>query len=235
MPAIRAVLFDFFGTLTQAIQRGPRHDRIARALGCDPSTMRTTLDRSFRERASGARGDAVTSLRWLCSEQGVRPAAARLRRAAAARIGAVAADTRLRPDALPTLLALRSGGLRTAVVSDCGHELPAFLPSLPIARLLDAGIFSVEVGCCKPDPEMYLTACRRLGVRPQECLYVGDGGSRELTGAAAVGMRAVRLTAPDLAGHLVFDADEQFDGPSVNALSEVLPMASGAARLPAPA
>ncbi len=47
---------------------------------------------------------------------------------------------------------------------------------------------------------MYETACAHLGVDPGECLYVGDGGSQELSGATAVGMTAFRLTAPDLAG-----------------------------------
>lgn len=40
----------------------------------------------------------------------------------------------------------------------------------------------------KPDPAIYLLACRRLGVAPEDCVFVGDGGDRELEGAAAVGM-----------------------------------------------
>jgi putative hydrolase of the HAD superfamily len=103
---------------------------------------------------------------------------------------------------------------------------------MPIAPLLDATVFSVEVGRCKPDPLIYLEACRRLRVAPQECLYVGDGGSRELTGAAAVGMTAVRLAAPDLADHLVFNADADFCGPSVSALTQILDLLD---RVPAPA
>jgi putative hydrolase of the HAD superfamily len=108
------------------------------------------------------------------------------------------------------------------LISDCTHELPAFLPSLPVAPLLDARIYSVELGVCKPDPAIYLAACSRLGVEPAECVYIGDGGSRELSGAAAVGMTAVRLAAPDLADHLVFGADDEFDGPSVRSLTELL-------------
>lgn len=112
--------------------------------------------------------------------------------------------------------------MHTALISDCTHELPAFLPSLPVAPLLDAQIFSVELGVCKPDPEIYLAACHRLGVAPTDCLYVGDGGSHELTGAAAVGMTPVRLTAPDLANHLVFDADTHFAGRTISSLTDVL-------------
>jgi putative hydrolase of the HAD superfamily len=145
-----------------------------------------------------------------------------VRRALAARVRAVAADTTLRRDAVPTLRALRQRGLRTAVVSDCGYELPEFLPRLPIAPLLDARIYSVHVGQRKPHPAMYLAACRALRVDPEECLYVGDGGSRELTGAAEVGMTAVRVAAPDLAGHLVFDAEPAWSGPTIGSLSEAV-------------
>jgi putative hydrolase of the HAD superfamily len=148
-----------------------------------------------------------------------------------ARIDALRADTALRADAVSALSALKDRGLATALVSDCTHELPAFLPGLPVAGLLDARIFSVELGVCKPDPRIYLAACDQLGVMPEECLYVGDGGSHELTGAEAVGMTAVRLAAPDLVDHLVFDRDTAFDGPTVTSLTEVVGLVNRAPAL----
>jgi FMN phosphatase YigB (HAD superfamily) len=58
----------------------------------------------------------------------------------------------------------------------------------PLRAYFDDVVFSHEVGFVKPDPEIYLTACERLGVEPGHCIFVGDGGSGELPGAAAVGM-----------------------------------------------
>ncbi|GLY95488.1 hypothetical protein Acsp02_27430 [Actinoplanes sp. NBRC 103695] len=222
MPAFRAVIFDFFGTLTRSVQRGPQHAEIARNLGCDPEVIRGVLDRTFHSRARGTFGSAEATLRWVSEQAGGHPRPAQLRAAVPARVDALKADTRLRPDAVSALRAVKQRGLSTAVISDCTHELPAFLPGLPVAGLLDAKVFSVEVGFCKPDPRIYLTACDRLGVRADQCVYVGDGGSRELSGAAAVGMTAVRLSAPDLRDHLVFDQDTGFDGPSVGSLTELL-------------
>jgi putative hydrolase of the HAD superfamily len=106
------------------------------------------------------------------------------------------------------------------VVSDCWYELPAFLPTLPLAPLLDACVYSLDVGRCKPHPDMYLAACERLGVAPGECLYVGDGGNGELSGAERLGLTPLRLAAPDLHLHLVFQPDV-WAGPSVRSLSEV--------------
>ncbi|MBY8871626.1 HAD-IA family hydrolase [Micromonospora sp. PLK6-60] len=222
MPRYQAVLFDFFGTLTCPSPRGRGHRLTAELLGCPGERLTEVLDRSYYQRASGSLGGAEATLRWVCDQLGVRPSAEALRAALASRHRAVRADTRLRPEAVPVLAALRRRGVRTALVSDCTHELPAFLPELPVAPLLDARVFSVRVGRCKPDPELYLTACRRLGVAPEHCLYVGDGGSRELSGAARVGLTAVRLAAPDLARHLVFDPEPDWAGPAVTALPGVV-------------
>jgi putative hydrolase of the HAD superfamily len=222
MPAYRAVLFDFFGTLTQAVTRGPWHAAIARRLGCDPAEFASALDRSFRVRSRGVLGTPEATLRWVCDQLGADPPDDLLGKALRSRVVAVWADTMLRPDAVAVLAAVRARGCRTAVVSDCCYELPAFLPALPVAPLLDACVYSVEVGYCKPHPAMYTTACRRLGVAPEECLYVGDGGSQELTGAIAAGMHAARLAAGDLGGHLVFSPDRGFTGPAVGSLSQVV-------------
>ena len=63
---------------------------------------------------------------------------------------------------------------------------------------------------------MYAETCDRLGIDPTACLYVGDGGSHELSGATAAGMTAVRLAAADLAGHLAFDVDREWVGHESN-------------------
>ncbi|MEU4336738.1 HAD family hydrolase [Micromonospora lupini] len=229
MPDYQAVLFDFFGTLTRSVQRGAAHLGTAELLGCPTETLTEVLNRTYYERASGRLGNAEATLRWVCAQAGVHPSDRALRAAVASRHRAIRADTRLRADAVPVLAALRQRGLRTGVVSDCTHELPAFLPQLAIAPLLDVRVFSVQVGRCKPDAALYLTACRRLGLAPDECLYVGDGGSQELTGAERAGMTAVRLAAPDLAEHMVFNADREWRGHTLGTLREVLDLVGTAA------
>ncbi|MBM0276480.1 HAD family hydrolase [Micromonospora tarensis] len=222
MPSYQAVLFDFFGTLTRPVQRGTAHLGTAELLGCHTDRLTEVLNRTYYERATGRLGNAEATLRWVCAQVGVDPSDHAVRAAVASRHRAVRADTWLRADAVPVLAALRQRGLRTGVISDCTHELPAFLPQLAVAPLLDVRVFSVQVGRCKPDPTLYLTACQRLGLAPVDCLYVGDGGSQELTGAERAGMTAVRLAAPDLAAHLVFNADLHWRGPTLGALDEVL-------------
>ena len=219
-----AVIFDFFGTLTTAVRRGPAHTAIATALGCDPGRFNAALDRTFPARASGACGSPVDTLRGIAAEQGVVPHVGLLVLAVAARIKAVEQDVTLRRDAVAVLTAVRRLRLRTAVVSDCWYELPALLPRLAVAPLLDVSVFSLDVGARKPSPVIFTTACDRLGVPPRRCLYIGDGGGRELTGARSVGMTAVRLAAADLATHLTFDPEIGWDGLTVDDLTGLLPL-----------
>lgn len=217
----RAVLFDFFGTLTAAVRRGPAHDKIARRLGCTPAAYHRALDETFFDRCVGALGDPAEALATVAARAGARPSREDIRLALHDRVDALRADIRLRPEAVPVLSELRRRGLRTALVSDCGPEVPSLLADFPVRPLLEAVVLSIEIGRHKPDPLMYLTASARLSVRPAGCLYVGDGGSRELSGAVAAGMTAVRLDALDLGDHLAFDRDDAWDGPSVRSLADL--------------
>jgi putative hydrolase of the HAD superfamily len=108
------------------------------------------------------------------------------------------------------------------VVSDCTHELPAFWDRLAVAPLVDATVFSVLVGRRKPHASLYRAVCRQLGVTPSRALYVGDGGSNELSGARSVGIQAIRLVAPDAIDALVYDAEEDWSGPVIESLGALI-------------
>ena len=45
----------------------------------------------------------------------------------------------------------------------------------------------------KPQPEIFLRTCRRLGVAPAEALHVGDSLREDYEGARAAGLRALLL------------------------------------------
>ncbi len=124
--------------------------------------------------------------------------------------------------AVRTLRRLRHRGLQIGVVSDCTHELPEAWPDLPVAPWVDATAFSVVLGERKPHPSLYLSACGQLGVAPHEVVYVGDGGSNELTGARSLGIPAVRLVADDGRAALVYDAESEWTGPVISRLSELV-------------
>jgi epoxide hydrolase-like predicted phosphatase len=59
-------------------------------------------------------------------------------------------------------------------------------------KVADTIVYSFEVGVTKPDPRMYFAALERLGVRPDEAVFVDDF-AENVEGARAIGMQAVHF------------------------------------------
>lgn len=110
------------------------------------------------------------------------------------------------PGAAEAVAAVAAAGLPMALVTD-GFYGRAYveraLEKLGIKDYFQAVIISSEVGAGKPQPELFLAACRAMGVKPEEALFIGDAEDRDIAGAAGVGMKtllvgkAPRKTKPD--------------------------------------
>ncbi|WP_370127304.1 HAD family hydrolase [Streptacidiphilus sp. EB103A] len=223
--ATTAVIFDFFGTLTPSTPTEVWDAHAARSaspLGIPARQWRTTLDASFAERATGSLGDLTATFRTLAQRNNIHPSAEALAAACTARMAAQQELFVLRDDAASTLTELRSRGLRLGVLSDCTAELAAAWSRLPVAELVDARVLSCEEGRRKPDPELFRLIARRLGVDPQECLYIGDGGGGELTGASNCGMQAFMLRAADWAVNDAHAREDDWTGPTLPSLTDAL-------------
>ena len=72
---------------------------------------------------------------------------------------------------------------------DAGLELSA------IFELFDEVIESSMVGVRKPEPRIYEITCERLGVRPDECVFLDDLGVN-LKPARAMGMTTIKVVDP---------------------------------------
>jgi putative hydrolase of the HAD superfamily len=219
--ALTAVLFDLYGTLvtgTSAARRDDATRAVGRALGVDPEAMAVAVRESYDERARGALGDLRATLSALARRLGGDPDDAALERACELRLEIFREQLVPEPAVLAVLDRLRADGSRLALVSDCSIETPMVWGESPLASRFDATAFSAVVGVRKPHPDIYRAAYEPLGVEPADCLFVGDGGSRELTGAAALGMRAVRVEA-DPEGRI--DPDLEWAGPSIATLEDL--------------
>ncbi len=128
-----------------------------------------------------------------------------------------------RPEALDVLKEVRTRGYTTGLISDCSADVPEVWAATPLVPFFDVAIFSCIAGVTKPDPLSYHLACAHLGVPAYDCRYVGDGGSHELGGAAAVGMPAALLRVPEETSEETDRAgEEDWLGPTVSTLREVL-------------
>jgi putative hydrolase of the HAD superfamily len=124
-----------------------------------------------------------------------------------------------RPDALSTLTELRRRGHGLGLITVCSQDVTQVWDETPFADAFDETVFSCEVGILKPDPRIYELCCERLGVRPEESLFVGDGANHELPGAERVGMTAVQLRAP---GEELTPPGKEWRGAAIESLGDVL-------------
>jgi putative hydrolase of the HAD superfamily len=65
-------------------------------------------------------------------------------------------------------------------------------------ELCDTIVYSHEVGVMKPDPAIYLIACRRLDVTPGEVVFLDDVPAN-VQAAAELGMTAITFLSTDQA------------------------------------
>jgi len=102
------------------------------------------------------------------------------------------------PDAPRVLTWLRDHGVRRAVCSNAPFPpemMRRQVASNGITELVDAVVFSSEVGRRKPAPEVYEAALAAIGALPERTLFVGDRVREDYEGPRALGMRAVLVTA----------------------------------------
>ena len=96
------------------------------------------------------------------------------------------------PEILKMLKSIKEKGYKLGLISNCSYEEVAGFRSCEIFDCFDAVLLSCEVKMVKPERRIYEACAERLGVNPNECLYIGDGGSDELAGAAQCGMHSIK-------------------------------------------
>jgi len=191
---IKAVLFDMYGTLL--FEEGGlelRYREMARLVGLDAESFIQARDRSMHATMIGAIPDGVERARIILRDMGFEPTEQQVFDLAKAEETVRIPAVHLYPATIPTLRALRKAGYRLGLISDCTYLWRPILLRLGLDSRFDAITLSCEAGLTKPDPSMYLTTCDLLGVKPEECVFVGDGGSDELQGARALNIIAVLI------------------------------------------
>ena len=98
----------------------------------------------------------------------------------------------LHPQILPMLSELKKRGIKIGLISNCFSEEAVVIRESILFPFFDAAYLSYEQGIQKPDPEIFGRCMRGLNVQPEECLYVGHGGSQELETAREMKMKALQ-------------------------------------------
>lgn len=191
---IRAVIFDMYETLVTQFESPLYYGtQIAQDLALAPEDFLPGWRATEEDRATGKQSfEAVMEM--LLRKHGLYTPE-RFQRVVEKRL-AVQTDCfqHLHPGILPLLRALKERNLRIGLITNCFSEEAKLIRESGLFPFFDAPCLSWEAGIRKPDPAIYHLCLTKLGIPAEHCLYVGDGGSRELETACSLGMQAVQAT-----------------------------------------
>lgn len=193
----RVVVFDLFGTLVNAFstkEHTQALSQMAQVLGAPPELFVPAFDEDTRYARDAGRFPTIeANIEYVCRGLDLTIDGNQIRKAADLRIEFTRSALSPRVGVPETIHKLKANGFMIGLISDCSPEVPLLWPDTKLAPLIDETIFSCSEGLKKPDARIYKMLCDRMGVIPSECVYIGDGGSSELSGAMQVGMRPILL------------------------------------------
>ncbi len=117
-------------------------------------------------------------------------------------------------DTLSTLQELKKRGLIIGLVSNVVKDMEPTYTELGIQPYLDFKVTSSEVGCDKPQPEIFMAALEKAKVKPEESIFVGDQYHLDIVGARGVGIKAVLIDRNDYSPEIT-------DCPRIHSLNEI--------------
>jgi len=100
-------------------------------------------------------------------------------------------------DVLPALHELKKRGLILGLISNVDKDITALLADLGLTEWLQVVVTSQEVGFTKPNPEIFLEAVKRAGIKPHEAIFVGDQYQIDAVAASRAGMKGILLDRID--------------------------------------
>lgn len=109
------------------------------------------------------------------------------------------------PDVAPLLRELRTRGIKTGVLSNtmwprAAHE--RVFARDAVLELIDGAVYSSEIAWTKPHPEAFRAAMAAVGeTEPGACVFVGDRPLDDIYGAKQLGMRAVLVPNSEVPAH----------------------------------
>jgi epoxide hydrolase-like predicted phosphatase len=97
------------------------------------------------------------------------------------------------PEMYDLMRALRKAGIRTCLLSNSWGDND--YPREVFPELFDAWVISGEVGMRKPEERIFLLAAQRLGLPPEQCVFIDDIQAN-VDAATALGMAGVLHREP---------------------------------------
>ena len=203
---IRAVFFDFYGTLADwpaaedLQQDAAAAEGIAIERSAVASAYRTANAYLDEENAKGhvrertqEEHDAVFAEyeRRLLADAGAPDVSLDVAARIWQRVRSAPEELQLLPGAEAALAELRGRGLTLGVISNMGLELYGLLEGLGIGAYLPVRSCTATAGVSKPHPRIFQSALTQARVRPDEAVHIGDSIPADVEGARSAGIAPV--------------------------------------------
>ena len=185
---IRAVFFDFGGVIVRTEFQAPRQ-HLALRLGMEyEDLIKLVFDSETAQQASV--GLISEDDHWAAIIRKLHLPASETQAIRDEFFAGDVTDSHL----LDFMRSLR-GQFKVGLISNAFSGLRPWIVSRKFEDAFDAMIVSAEIGVIKPDPRIFQIALEKLGVRPEEAVFLDDF-FENVKGARAFGMQAIHLIEP---------------------------------------
>jgi len=185
---IKAVIFDFGGTVRHSSHRGVKS--IAKAYQISEEQLMEVIPQFIETFSRGmiTEDEFWQQLSWALKKPVPRNKYELWR-------NDYERDFFVYPEIISLAKKIKQKGLKTAILSN------TIKPHIEVNKKhnsyqdFDVLVLSCEVGLRKPEPEIYLLTAKKLGVKPKECIFI-DNKEEYLVPAKELGMETVLAKSP---------------------------------------
>ena len=189
---IKAVIFDMFETLITHYESPVYMGRqICEDMGISEQKFREIWNGSDDDRTLGIRTledviEEILRVNNCYSEELFNTIITKRRRSK------IECFEHIHREIIPLFQALHEKNIKIGLITNCYFEEKDAIEKSIFMDYFDSVCMSCELGVKKPDVSIFNICMEKLGVEPEECIYVGDGGSYELETARSIGMYPVQ-------------------------------------------
>ncbi|EST11886.1 HAD family hydrolase [Sporolactobacillus laevolacticus] len=189
---VNVVFFDLFFTLITPEYRDMRNENDVLGLTRTEWETYAEDDELYLKRASGKEKNPQQIIRDIVGKMKINATEKEINELLELRKGRMKrALINVNPIILDVLSDLKKSKKKLCLISNADVIDAMYWDKSPLSRFFDYAVFSYEVGYLKPETTIYRIALEKMNARPEECIFIGDGGSDELSGAKEARIRTI--------------------------------------------
>jgi len=191
---VRAVIFDMYETLITLWHTNPYMGReISLDAGIPEAKFREIWDATDADRAYGFRtfDDVIEEILRVNNRYSNELLNELVRKRKESKKESL---DHIHEEIIPMLEGLKQAGIKIGLITNCFLEEKEVIENSILFPYFDVVCMSCEVAMKKPEERIFKLCLDKLELKPEDCLYCGDGGSHELDAALKIGMHPVQAT-----------------------------------------